>query len=219
MRRILFVALVLVASLTHGASAQIIDSRRVSTGPLAYTSLGIGWLQHGGLCDPDSNSCWNFGAAPQFRASLEMPLGRSGASFGAAGTTARVPLTYVGGILSGCSQCDADANVSQLLATLHIGGGSGFHQVIDLNAGMTLYSNFQATDGTRLDPSGTRSLFNFSLGYGFGYPLTPRLSVMVLQEYGLVIGKRQAGEPNNTAQQSVLRIGARYGLGSRGRGF
>ena len=218
MKRTVFVLSGLLLFAGAAANAQIIDSRRVSTEPLAFTSLSVGWLQHGGLCDPDSNSCWDFGSAPQFRASLEMALGR-GASFGVAGTTARVPLTYVGGLLSGCTQCDADANVSQLLGTFHIGGGTGFHQVIDLSAGVTLFSNFRTTDGTRLDPAKTRSAFSFGLGYGFGYSLSPRFSIMVLQDYGLVIHKRVSGDPNNTAQQSALRIGARYGMGSRRRGF
>lgn len=219
MKRIVFVLSGLLLSAGAAANAQIIDSRQVSTEPIAWTSLSVGWLQHGGLCDPDSNSCWDFGSAPQFRASLEMPVGRGGASFGVAGTTARVPLTYAGGLLSGCSQCDADANVSQILGTFHIGGTSGFHQVIDLNAGVTLFSNFRTTDGTRLDPDKTRSAFTFSLGYGFGYALSPRFSIMVLQDYGLVIHKRVSGDPNNTAQQSTLRIGARYGMGSKRRGF
>jgi hypothetical protein len=36
---------------------------------------------------------------------------------------------------------------------------------------------------------------------------------MIVQDYGLIIHKRQSGSTNNTAQQSTLRIGARYGLG------
>lgn len=218
MNRSLLAACGLALGVSATAQAQIIDSRRISTDPLAWTSLSVGWLQHGGLCDPDSSSCWDFGSAPQWRASLEMPLGR-GASLGVSGTTARVPLTYSGGILSGCARCDADANVSQVFGTLHIGGGSGFHQVIDLNAGMTLFSNFRTTDGTKLDPDKTRSAFTFSLGYGFGYSLSPRFAIMVLQDYALVIHKRVSGDPNNTAQQSTLRFGARYGMGSRSRGF
>jgi opacity protein-like surface antigen len=201
------------------AGAQIIDSRQIGGGqPIAWTSLSVGWLQHGGLCDPDSNSCWDFGSAPQFRASLEMPMGR-GASIGVSGTTARVPLTYSGGLLSGCSSCDADANVSQIFGTVHIGGGSGFAQVIDINAGMTLFSNFRATDGSRLDPAKMVSSFSFSVGYGFGYSFSDRMQITLSQDYGLVIHKRMEGDPNNTAQQSTLRVGLRYGLGSKARGF
>lgn len=210
-------ALSLVGAVT--VDAQIIDSRRVGTGePIAWTSLSIAWLQHQGLCDPDSNSCWDFGGAPQFRATLEMPMGR-GATVGLAGTTARVPLIYDGGLLSGCTRCDADANISQIFANFRIGGGTGFHQVIDVNAGVTIYSNFRTTNGAKLDPAGTVSSFTFGIGYGFGYSLTSRFQLMLVQDYGLVIHERMPGRSTNTAQQSTTRFGARYGLGSRGRGF
>lgn len=205
---------------TSSAQAQIIDSRVVGSGePIAFTSLSIGWFTHSGLCDPDSDSCWDFGGAPQFRATLEMPMGR-GASIGVAGTTSRVPLVYVGNVLSSCSRCDADANVSQIMAMLHMGGsGRGFQQVIDLSAGMTIFSNFQTLDGSRLPPDKATTSFNFAVGYGFGYGLTDRLQIMLVQDYGLVIHKRVPGDATNTANQATTRIGARYGLGSRGRGF
>ena len=217
--RTLPVALALMSVSFSVVDGQIIDSRRVGTGePIAWTSLSVGWLQHGGLCDPDSNSCWGFGGAPQFRASLDMPMGR-GATIGIAGTTARVPLRYDGGLLSGCNGCDADANVSQIFGNLHIAGGSGLHQVIDVNAGLTLFSNFRRTSGERLDPSGMVTAFTFDIGYGFGYSLTQRFQIMLLQDWGLVIHKRMSGQTNNTANQTTTRIGARYGLGSKGRGF
>jgi hypothetical protein len=216
------VALVVVGMLVGGVDvvrAQIIDSRARGGGqPIAWTSLSVGWMSHADVCDPDANACWQFGGAPQFRATLEMPMGR-GASIGVAGTHARIPLTYQGGVLSGCNGCDADANISQLLANLRIGGASGFHQVIDLNAGMTFYSNFRSTEGTKLDPSKPLSAFNFAVGYGFGYSLSERFQIMLVQDYGLVIHKRMPGSPGNTAQQSTTRVGARYGLGSRSRGF
>lgn len=199
--------------------AQIIDSRPVGGGePIAWTSLSVGWLQHGGLCDPESNSCWGFGGGPQFRVTFDMPMGR-GATIGLAGTTARIPLRYDGGLLGACNGCDADANVSQIFANLHIGGGTGLHQVIDLNAGMTLFSNFRRTSGEKLDPSGIVSAFTFDVGYGFGYPLSPRFQIMLVQDWGLVIHKRMAGQTTNTANQTTTRIGARYGLGSRRRRF
>lgn len=221
----MIVRVLLVTMLCLGAStagAQIIDSRGSALGggdPIAFTSLSVGWFNHSSICDPDSDSCWEFGGAPQFRFTLEMPVGRGG-SFGVAGTTARVPLLYSGGLLSSCSRCDADANVSQVMALFHIGGaGRGFQQVIDLSAGMTLFSNFRTTDGIRLDPAKTTSSFNFAVGYGFGYGITDRLQLMLVQDYGLLIHKRMPGESSNTAQQSATRIGARYGLGSKRRGF
>ena len=200
------------------AQAQIIDGSRRSRDPIAWTSLSIGWFHQNGFCDADSQACWDFASAPQWRGTLGVPLGR-GATIGVAASTARVPLIYngfAGGAIATntCGGCDADANVTQYFGNLHIGNGSGFQQVIDLNAGMTVFSNFRTSSGgTRLGGKAA-SNFTFALGYGFGYSFTPRAQIMVLQEYGLVILKRQTGSSNNTAQQTNLRIGFKYGLGN-----
>jgi hypothetical protein len=210
--------LVVFALLCTGADvarAQIIQSVR-RFNPLAWTSLSIGWLQQQGLCDPDTSACWDFGSAPQWRASFEFPTGQ-GASFGVAGTTARVPLIYAGGLGTGsCVRCDANANVTQIFGQLHLGGGTGFHQVIDISAGATMFSNFrERAGGARLGDGKTKQDFSFSIGYGFGYALSPRTQIMLVQDYGLIIHKRQPGASNNTAQQSNLRVGVRIGLGDR----
>jgi hypothetical protein len=210
---------VLVSSLagTGLAQAQIIQpTRGLGGNPIAWTSLSVGWMQQQGLCDEDSGACWDFGSAPQFRATLEFPMGR-GATIGAAATIARVPLIYNGSPIgiNTCGGCDADANITQYFGTVRIGGGLGFHQVIDLNAGMTVFSNFRtASGGTRLGPGKAISDFSFAVGYGFGYGISERMHFMLVQDYGLVIHKRQTGSSNRTAQQSTLRIGARYGMGN-----
>lgn len=196
------------------AQAQIIDSRAVPREPVAWTSLSIGWLSQGELCDPDSNACWDFGSAPQWRGALEYPLGR-GASVGVAAATARVPLIYSGGVgATGCSGCDADANVTQYFGNFRLGGGQGFHQVIDISGGMTVFSNFRSTGGARLGGNAV-SAASFAIGYGFGYGFSPRMQFMLLQDYGLIIHKRMPGSSNNTAQQSITRIGLRVGLGEK----
>ena len=59
--------------------------------PSAFASLSVGWMGMAALCDQESSACWNFGNAPQWRATLEMPMGR-GASIGVLGTLARMPL-------------------------------------------------------------------------------------------------------------------------------
>ena len=211
-RRLLTIALILAAA--QSAGAQIIDAggtgRRFGQ-PNSWVSLGIGWLNQGGLCDPDSDSCWNFGNAPQWRASLEYPIGR-GATIGVAATTARVPMVYQAQLV--CSGgCDADANVSQYLAQLHLGGGIGIQQAIDISAGMTSFTNFRAADGTRLEPAKAVSNFSFAVAYGFALPLSQNFHITLTQEYGQIIGKRMSGQSNNSAGQNVTRLGARVGLG------
>ena len=197
----------------HVADAQIIQSVRRST-PLAWTSLSLGWLQTQSMYDASSNAGWNFASAPQWRATLEVPSG-TGASFGVSGSMARVPLIYSGNC-SLLTNCDAHANISQIFGLVHLGGTVGFHQVIDIGAGATLFSNFREDGtGTRLGTGKTTSDFTFAIGYGFGYGFSPRTSMMVVQDYGLIIHRRQSGSTNNTAQQAVTRLGIRVGLGER----
>lgn len=217
MTRKTIAALALLLTAAPALDAQIIRPT-LRTRPVAWTSLSVGWFQAGDTCGAAESTCWDFGGAPQFRATFELPLGNS-ASFGVAGTTARVPLVYSSSALlpGDCGQCDADANVSQILANLRMGGaaGAGFHQVIDLSAGTTLYSNFRSTDGARLGSGKTVSDVSFGLGYGFGYSLSPRTQIMLLQEWMLVLHERRPGSSENTSTQSNIRIGARLGLGEK----
>ena len=206
-------ALTLLAA-ASAMQAQIIRPSYL-TRPAAWTSLSVGWLQQGNVCGADASTCWDFGGAPQFRATLELPVG-SGASVGIAGTTARVPLIYTSSLaLTSSCPCDANANVSQILGNLRLGGGTGFHQVIDLSAGTTLYSNFRSTDGTRLGSGKTVSDVSFGLGYGFGYSLSSRAHVMVVQEWMLVLHERRPGSSENTSTQQTVRVGGRFALGEK----
>jgi hypothetical protein len=216
----LFILALLVAG-SDLAHAQII--RPVfRNDPLAWTSLSIGWLQQNAFCNRDTGDCYEFGSGPQWRASLEYPIG-TGTTLGVTGTTAKMPLTFVAGSLPrpagfSCLRCDADANVSQILGGLHMGGGSGFQQVIDLAAGATLFSNFRRSDtGERIVDGGPTN-FTFLVGYGFGYGFSQRAAIIFETEYGLMILPRQSGNSNNTAGQYTIRIGGRYGLGTR-RGY
>jgi hypothetical protein len=207
-KRTVIAVAALVAGSVNVAQAQIIQPTFRSR-PIAWTSLMVGWMQQTSFCDPDSDACWNFGSAPQFRGALEMPIGRSGASAGIVATTARVPLVYAGGVLgpNTCNNCDADANVTQFLGNFRLGGGAGFHQVIDLVAGSTMFHNFRATDGTRLGTGKAVHDITFGLGYGFGYGITSRTQFILVQEWTIIIHKRESGNPNNTAQQQTIRIG------------
>jgi opacity protein-like surface antigen len=213
MSRLLTIALLVAA--TQSAGAQIIDaggSGRRFGQPNSWVSLGIGWLNQGGLCDPGSDSCWDFGSALQWRASLEYPIGRA-ATIGVAATTARMPMIYQDQ-LTCLSGCDADANISQYMAQLHLGGGTGIQQAIDIAAGMTSFTNFrEAASGTRLAPTKAVSNFSFAVSYGLALPVRPNFHVTLNQDYGQIVGKRMSGQSRNTAEQSVTRLGVRVGLG------
>jgi hypothetical protein len=215
-RRVLVSFTLLLAA--GSAQAQIIgrEQQRFSREPMGWVSLGIGWMQQQGFNDPETGDGWDWGSAPQWRAAVELPAGR-GASFGVVGTLARVPLIYDG---SSCSRCDADANVSQLLGLFRIGGSgrgqTGLHQVIDLQAGVTMFSNIrQAETGTRLGSGKMSNAFSFGVGYGFGYAISPRTEFTLVQDWGLILLKRLEGTSQTTSQQTATRIGVRFGLGDR----
>lgn len=208
-RALAALVLILCADIAH---AQIIRPQIGGSRPRAWTSLAIGWTQQQGFNDPENGAAWDFGSGPQWRASLEFPMGfGGGTTVGVVGTMMKMPLIYSG---PSCSRCDADATISQLFGALRMGGGQGFHQVIDLAAGTTMFSNFrESTNGTQLGNNKITQNFTFAIAYGFGYGLSQRAQIFFTQEYALQILKRVPGSADNTARQTTLRFGGRYGLG------
>jgi hypothetical protein len=218
-RRVTF-ALTVLATLLSAAAAgapaaaqeRFPVARRA--GPTAWASLSVGLFQVSTMYDPTSNSDWDFGSIVQFRGSLEREIQRS-ASLGAVASFARAPLTYFGPECA--AGCNADAGVWQALALFRIGGGGmfGLHQVIELEAGATGFTNFRENGGTALSP---RSVVDptFNLGYGFGYSFSPNTQLTVVQQFGLMVhrkGDRPNGDESNVPRTSVTRIGVRLGLG------
>jgi len=219
MRRLLLLALAIV--LPAAAGAQIISRGGMPfQEPSTFVSFGVGLLQPWGLADGATNSTWDFSDATQFAVALEKNFG-GGASLGVRGTTARVPLRYtsvVGGdVISGT---DADANVSQLLGSLHVTSGSQFHTVLELSAGATMYYNFRARGSdASIGPRGADTDFSFGFGYGVGYNLTPRFSVDVVQDQITTLHQKtglSAGQ-STSARLTTTRIVARFGVGARMR--
>ena len=212
MSRRLTLALLLLAAAPAAAAAQVPFPRRASEPP-AWTSLSVGLFQVQNIYDPESNSGWDFGNIVQFRGTLERTFAR-GTSFGVAATLARAPLSYTG---PECALCDADLTLWQALALFRLGGGAGFglHQVIELTAGVTGFSNFSRRDGGAIGP-GTVVDPTFKIGYGLGYSLSPNAQFTLLQEVGLMIhrrGERPAGDESNVPRTYATRIGLRFGLG------
>ena len=219
MRRLLLLALATL--ITPVASAQIIRRPGMPfQEPATFVSFGVGLLQPWSVHDGTTNSVWDFSDATQFAVALERNFG-AGASLGVRGTTARVPLRYtstIGG--SGGVGSDADGNVSQLLGSLHVTGGSQFHTVLELSAGATAYYNFRArgSDAT-IGPRSADTDFSFGFGYGVGYNLTPRFSVDVVQDQITTLHQKTglgAGE-STTSRLTTTRIVGRYGMGARTR--
>jgi hypothetical protein len=198
------------------AEGQIIRPT-VRTRPVAWTSAGIGWLQQQGICDPVADACWNFGGAAQFRGTIELPLGESG-SWGFSMANSRMPLVWAtqNPGPSSCAQCDANANVTQYLAMIHMGNGAaGFQQIVELGAGVTQFTQFRDMSGATLGNGKAVTDFSFAVAYGFGYNLQSRLQMYLVQEYAMMVHKRTSGSANNSAQQQTIRIGLRLALGDR----
>jgi len=210
------IVVALLGGTAQVAAAQIIRPNLVSR-PAGWTSLSVGWTRQQAICDQGSNACWNFGGAPQYRGSVELPLGNLSA-WGVAVTASRAPLVWAGSAsLNNCVLCDANVNITQYLGMIRLGtGGSGaFQQFIEMGAGATQFTGFRSTTGTQLGSGKAVTDFSFAVSYGFGYNVQPRLQLYLAQEYALMIHKRAAGNPNNSAQQQTLRVGARLALGDR----
>jgi hypothetical protein len=187
---------------------------RIPLRPNAWASLSVGLYNLGDIYDPESDAVWDFGNIFQFRGTLEREF-RRGTSFGVAGTLARAPLTYNG---PEC-QCDADVTLWEVLGLLRLGGGGiGFHQVIELAAGVTGFSNLSRRTGTGSIGGGSVIDPTFKIGYGLGFPLARNTEFTLVQEVGLMLherGDRAAGDESNVPRTWSTRVGIRYGLGTR----
>ena len=168
--------------------------------------------------DGSTNSAWFFGNAVQYRFSYELPV-QNQSTFGITGSFARVPLTYesLAPIFVGCaSPCDADATVTQLMATFHAGRNApGFRQIVDLSLGAIGYSGFRArVNGERLAPRQLDADLAGGIGYGFGYTFAPDMQITLVQEGFLSVHQRTgvAGGEDTIGRQFVLRLGSRFGF-------
>jgi hypothetical protein len=213
--------LALLATVILGteARAQVGRPRPREPEPKTWMSLSVGVMDLSDVHDGSTNSDWQFGNAVQYRVSLELPI-QNQSTIGISGAFARVPLTYVplDGIGTvGCSfSCDADATVTQLMATFHAGRSTlGFHQIVDISLGATGYSSFRArVSGEKLAPRELDADLAGGIGYGFGYTFSPDMQITLVQEGFLTVHQRTgvAGNENTLGRQFVLRLGTRFGF-------
>ena len=224
MRRAL-AALVLLATAAPVAGAQIFDVPRRSGVPVAWASLSAGFLRYqGDIVDGRTESVWRIGSAFHYRGSAEIDIGNAG-SAGLAVGYSDVPMTYFQrnppGPQADCQAlCDANGKLWTVMANLHVGGGIGFHQIINASAGATIYRDFRSEQlRSALGPTSPDKDITLGIGYGFGWGFTPRLQIMLVQDAAYVMHQRDGvrGGENSSSQQFVTRIGLRAGLGSRAR--
>lgn len=214
---------------TGSLSAQIRRPRVYTTNdPDWWVSGGIGGFRGNGVNDGVTGSNWNFGNATnlQYRASLEKAMD-NGASFGIAGSYARVPFTYSADLTkllpasengTRCSSCNAHLDMTTLVVGFHSGTGIGFHQIVELNGGVAMYRNLKEdAGGAKLAPSKGNVDPLFSLAYGFGYGLNNRTNIdFIFADYTFAIHERTglANGTSNTNSMPSLRVALRMGFGS-----
>lgn len=189
--------------------------------PSAWVSLSAGLFNGNDVSDGSTGSTWDFGRAstPQFRLALERSISGT-ASIGATGTYARVPFTYIGTSRDdSCTRCAAHLDVVSLGASFHVGGGTGFHQVLEGSAGVLQYRSLRRDEGGALAPADGNIDPYFTFGYGFGYALSPAIQMSVVQDFGLALHERDglSSEQSNTLRHRTIRVNFRYGFGSRPR--
>jgi hypothetical protein len=225
-----FYALLMLIFAAGSLGAQIIRSPRAykTNDPDWWISAGVGGFRGNGVNDGVTASSWDFGNATniQYRASIEKAMD-NGASFGIAGSYARVPFTYSSNLASPlptgengtrCLSCNAHLDMTTLVAGFHSGSGIGFHQVVELNGGVAMYRNL-TEDGTgaRLAPSKGNIDPLFSLAYGFGYGISSHLNLdFIFADYTFAIHERKglANGTSNTNSMPSLRVALRMGFGS-----
>lgn len=179
--------------------------------------MSVGFMEISDVHDGSTNSDWLFGSAVQYRFSYEIPV-ENQSTFGITASFARVPLTYqsLAPIFVGCaSPCDADATVTQLMATFHVGRSvAGFHQIIDLSLGAIGYSSFRARESGEPLPPHLDADLAAGIGYGFGYTFSPDMQITLVQEGFLSMHQRAgvAGGEDTIGRQFVLRLGTRFGF-------
>lgn len=215
------------------ASAESIYAQRRMPGlgvrePSTWVTVGAGFFTGNGVNDGRTASTWDFGNSTnyQYRGSLERTIGDR-ASIGLIGTYVRVPFIYSSTAIlppgdgATCGTCGAHLDMMTLSLGFHIGGGPGFHQVIEGNGGVARYSGLKRDeDGADLAPTGGNLDPIFSFGYGFGYGFGQNTQINLVQDLGIALHEKTglANGVRNTNSVRTLRFTARFGFGTRARG-
>jgi hypothetical protein len=225
MRRFLF-AFLMVVFAAGSLSAQRRPRLYATNEPSVWMTAGVSGFRGNGVNDGATSSTWNFGNSTnfQYRGSIEKGMA-NGASFGLAGSWARVPFLYSSSAIlpppgggTQCASCDAHLDMTTLVLTFHSGAGYGLHQVLELDGGVVAYRNLkQDSDGAKLAPSGGNVDPLFSLGYGFGYGLSNRTSLDFISTYTFGLHERDglSNGQSNTNSMPSLRVSLRMGFGAR----
>jgi len=161
-------------------------------------SGGAAGVVMGAISDGASGKRWSFGSDPlwQLRGTLEKALDVAttlgiSAGYGVVDVNvSRLEGTGVVDPFPGAvcvDACDARLETWQLMGQFRSGGGPGFHTFFEAQGGVNGFRNLRTRDSTAapIGPSTTQMDFAGSLGFGFGYTLSPGLVLGLVQDFGM----------------------------------
>lgn len=161
-------------------------------------SGGAAGVVMGTITDGASSARWEFGTTPQWQArgTIEKALDIAttlGVSAGYGVMNVNVSRLAVPGQVAPdpravcINRCDAQLETWQLMGQFRSGGGPGFHTYFEAQGGVNGFRNLRTRDSTAapIGPSTTQMDFAGSLGFGFGYTLSPGLVVGLVQDFGM----------------------------------
>lgn len=196
---------VTTSAMTAPLAAQILKVPERDRGqhPLSM-SLSVGFLQTADRFDGQSGVNWRLGDAVSWRATFEYGI-RSGA-IGIAASTAAVPMRrdIIG---SG----EGEIQLRQYLATFRTPEAEGFFQVVELGLGLGQWTSYSGPDVLTDEEREPRNALAMAIGYGFGFKVAERFSIVLVQDAGTVIGSKE-GVPSGRSRavgQYTTRIGGR----------
>ena len=161
-------------------------------------SGGAAGVVMGAISDGASGKRWSFGSDPlwQLRGTLEKALDVAttlgiSAGYGVVDVNvSRLEGTGVVDPFPGAvcvDACDAQLETWQLMGQFRSGGGPGFHTFFEAQGGVNGFRNLRTRDSTAapIGPSTTQMDLAGSLGFGFGYTLSPGLVLGLVQDFGM----------------------------------
>ena len=161
-------------------------------------SGGAAGVVMGAISDGASGKRWSFGSDPlwQLRGTLEKALDvvtTLGISAGYGVVDVNVSRLEGTGVVDPfpgavcVDACDARLETWQLMGQFRSGGGPGFHTFFEAQGGVNGFRNLRTRDSTAapIGPSTTQMDFAGSLGFGFGYTLSPGLVLGLVQDFGM----------------------------------
>jgi hypothetical protein len=208
--RLRFVALLLLSTAAV-AEAQFPRGPRGpgAAGPDYWVGLSYGLFELGSMADGANRNTWNFGYTTQIAATLEKTIQR-GIAVGAVAGFASPNLTYTNSALA--TNTTARADVTQLMATARIGGGTfGFQSSFNLSAGGVQYANFRdkvtnaKLPGGGWDPA-------FGTGYSFGLNVTPETEIYIGSDLLFVLHSQGDQVQSTVPHAFTFKLGFRQGF-------